>query len=47
MASMRDRPVDLGDAPDFEAAGLDGHTLRLSGHRGRKAVVLVFLRGLG
>ncbi len=32
-------------APDFELTDLQGHTVRLSDYRGRKKVVLAFLRG--
>jgi len=40
-------PVDLGEAPDFEAIDLDGRKVRLADYRGRSAVVLVLLRGFG
>jgi peroxiredoxin len=36
----------MNDAPDFEAADLEGRKVRLSDYRGRP-VVLVFLRGFG
>ena len=32
-------------APDFELADIDGGPIRLSGFRGGKNVVLIFLRG--
>jgi len=44
---MQDRPVDLGPAPEFESADLEGRKIRLADYRGRSAVVLVFLRGFG
>jgi len=34
-------------APDFELEDVQGQPIRLSGFRGRSAVVLVFLRGFG
>jgi peroxiredoxin len=36
-------PGDL--APDFELKDINGNTVRLSCFRGRKPVVLAFLRG--
>lgn len=32
-------------APDFELEDIAGNTIRLSGYRGSKPVVLAFLRG--
>lgn len=37
---------DLGEAPDFEAADVDGKPVRMSDYRG-KNVVLVLMRGFG
>lgn len=37
--------VNLEIAPDFELTDLSGERVRLSAYRGRKNVVLVFLRG--
>jgi peroxiredoxin len=34
-------------APDFSAVDSEGKTVRLSGYRGKKSVVLVFNRGFG
>jgi peroxiredoxin len=34
-------------APDFTAVDSEGKTVRLSGYRGKKPVVLVFNRGFG
>jgi peroxiredoxin len=36
-------PGDL--APDFELKDINGNSIRLSSFRGRKPVVLAFLRG--
>lgn len=38
--------ADLGPAPDFEAADFEGRPVRLSDHRGKRHVFLVFLRTL-
>jgi peroxiredoxin len=32
-------------APDFELTDLQGRTIRLSDYRGKKKIVLAFLRG--
>lgn len=35
------------DAPDFELIDTDGNSFRLSEHRGKNHIVLVFNRGFG
>ena len=42
---MRNRIFDGQEAPDFELPDLHGKLIRLSGFRGKKIVVLAFLRG--
>jgi hypothetical protein len=34
-----------GQAPDFSLKAVDGSSVRLSDYRGKKHIVLVFLRG--
>ena len=38
-------PEKLQNAPDFELVDTNGQTIRLFDFRGKKNVVLVFLRG--
>jgi peroxiredoxin len=43
---MRPNLITPGDlAPDFELEDVNGNQVRLSGFRGKKPVVLSFLRG--
>jgi peroxiredoxin len=42
---MRNNLIDGQKAPDFELSDLDGHRICLSDFRGKKIVVLAFLRG--
>lgn len=42
---MRNTIFEGQEAPDFELSDLDGNQIRLSGFRGKKVVVLAFLRG--
>lgn len=37
--------TELNQAPDFELKDLQGESVRLSDFRGKKNVVLIFLRG--
>lgn len=42
---MRNTLMDGQEAPDFELADTNGNMIRLSNYRGKKVVVLAFLRG--
>jgi peroxiredoxin len=42
---MRNAIFEGQVAPDFELSGLNGNRIRLSDFRGKKVVVLAFLRG--
>jgi peroxiredoxin len=43
---MNPRLISPGElAPDFELKDINGHSVRLSSFRGKKPVVLAFLRG--
>jgi peroxiredoxin len=42
---MRSKITNGQEAPDFELPGLNGDSIRLSDFRGKKVVVLAFLRG--
>jgi peroxiredoxin len=42
---MRNAIFNGQEAPDFELSDLRGRQIRLSDYRGKKVVVLAFLRG--
>jgi peroxiredoxin len=42
---MRNQIFDGQEAPDFELSDLHGDRVRLSDFRGKKVIVLAFLRG--
>ena len=42
---MRNTIFDGQEAPDFALSDLKGNQIRLSDYRGKKVVVLAFLRG--
>jgi peroxiredoxin len=42
---MRNGIFEGQEAPDFELSDLSGERIRLSNFRGKKVVVLAFLRG--
>jgi len=42
---MRNAIFEGQEAPDFELTDLNGNRIRLSNFRGKKVVVLAFLRG--
>lgn len=42
---MQPAIFDGQEAPDFELQDIRGNTIRLSSYRGKKVVVLAFLRG--
>ena len=42
---MRNGIFEGQEAPDFELSDLNGERIRLSNFRGKKVVVLAFLRG--
>jgi peroxiredoxin len=42
---MRNTIFEGQEAPDFELTDLNGNRIRLSNFRGKKVVVLAFLRG--
>lgn len=42
---MRNQLFNGQEAPDFELSDLNGNRIRLSAFRGKKVIVLAFLRG--
>jgi peroxiredoxin len=42
---MRDKIINGQEAPDFELPDINGVRIRLSDFRGKKVIVLAFLRG--